>query len=103
MAEVRKKVVDDKFNTSSIKIKEKKSTKQRSNLNEEIKETNNIGFCGKIKKFVNGLKSEIKKVRWTNKKDMVKYSIATVFFIIFCSVFFYAIDVIFALIQSLFK
>jgi preprotein translocase subunit SecE len=33
---------------------------------------------------------------------MVKYSIATIIFIIFFSVFFYLIDIIFALIQSLF-
>ena len=34
--------------------------------------------------FCHGIKSEIKKVRWTNKKDMLKYSIASIVFIIFC-------------------
>ncbi len=53
--------------------------------------------------FCHGIKSEIKKVRWTNKKDMLKYSIATIVFIIFCSLFFYGIDFIFALVQSLVK
>ncbi len=57
----------------------------------------------KVKKegFFKSLKSEFKKVRWPNKKEMVKYSIATIVFIIFCGLFFYAIDVIFALIKSL--
>ena len=53
--------------------------------------------------FCHGIKSEIKKVRWTNKKDMLKYSIATIVFIIFCSLFCYGIDFIFALVQSLVK
>lgn len=53
--------------------------------------------------YCHGVKSEAKKVRWTSKKDMVKYSIATIIFIIFCSLFFYGIDTIFALIQALFK
>ena len=53
--------------------------------------------------FCHGIKSEIKKVRWTNKKDMLKYSIATIVFIIFCSLFFYGIDFVFALVQSLVK
>ena len=51
--------------------------------------------------FCHGVKSEFKKVHWTNKKDMVKYSIATIITIIFCSLFFYLIDVLFALVQSL--
>ena len=53
--------------------------------------------------FINGIKSEIKKIKWTSGKGMVKYSVATIVFIIFCSLFFYSIDAIFALIQALFK
>lgn len=53
--------------------------------------------------FCHGVKGETQKVRWTSKEDMIKYSIATIFFILFCCVFFYAIDAIFALVQSLFK
>ena len=37
------------------------------------------------------------------KKDMIRYSIATIFFIVFCALFFYAVDIIFALIQSIFR
>ncbi len=52
--------------------------------------------------FCNGVKSEFNKVHWPSKQDMLKYSIATIFFIIFCGLFFYAIDIIFAFIRSLF-
>ena len=53
--------------------------------------------------FCHGVKSETKKVHWPNRKDMVKYSIATILFVLFCSLFFYAIDIIFAFLKSLFN
>ena len=41
-----------------------------------------------------GVKSEFKKVRWPNKKEMLKYSIATTCFILFFALFFYLIEII---------
>ena len=55
----------------------------------------------KIKKFFSEVKSELKKVKWPNRKDMVKYSIATICFVIFFAGFFYLIDFGVALIKSL--
>lgn len=103
MAEVRKKVVDDKYNTSSIKKKSKvKNTNTKSIKKEEkVEEKQNI--FDKFRIFCNGVKSEFKKVHWTSKKDMIKYSIACIVFIVFCSLFFYLIDVLFAFVQSLFS
>ena len=105
MAEVRKKVVDDKYNTSSIKKKskvKKTNTKTKSIKREEkVEEKKNI--FDKFRIFCNGIKSEFKKVHWTSKKDMIKYSIACIVFIVFCSLFFYLIDVLFAFVQSLFS
>ena len=51
--------------------------------------------------FCHGVKSEFLKVHWTQKNDLVKYSIPTIFFLIFTALFFYVIDVLFALVQSL--
>jgi len=85
----------DKKNEKVKKIANKKVTKKK--VKEEKK-----SLWTRFRVFCHGVKSETKKVHWTNKKDMIKYSIATVFFIIFCSIFFYLIDVIFALVQSLF-
>ncbi len=108
MAEVRKKVVEDTYNTSKIKVKEKekekkiekedKTKKKKKSKKPEEKK----GIFTKFRIFCNGVKEEFLKVHWTSKSDMVKYSIACIFFIIFCSLFFYVIDVIFALVQSLF-
>lgn len=104
MAEVRKKVIEDKFNTSKIKVKEKSKSVKNENKNVKRKELlNNEGFFAKIRIFFNGVKSEFKKVHWASKSDMLKYSIATIFFIIFCSLFFYLVEVIFALVQSIFS
>ena len=104
MAEVRKKIVEDTYNTSSIKVKEKKEVKKDINKinKKDNKDTNKKSLFVKFRIFCHGVKSEFEKVHWPSKKDMIKYSVATVFFIVFVSVFFYLIDVIFALIQSLF-
>ena len=108
MAEVRKKVVEDKYNTSKIKKntkkednKIKKEVKTKTSSKKEVEQEKKSWFV-KFRIFCNGVKSEFNKVHWTSKKDMVKYSIACIFFIIFCSLFFYLIEILFALVQSLF-
>ena len=108
MAEVRKKVIEDKYNTKSIKTKTKKTEKKKekkpvstSNKKKEVKDTEKKGLITKFRIFCHGVASEFKKVHWPSKKDMVKYSIATIVFIIFCGLFFYAIDIVFAFIRSL--
>ena len=57
----------------------------------------------KVKKegFFKGIRSEFKKVRWPNKKEMIKYSIATIVFIIFFAVFFWIIELIAWLIKTM--
>ena len=104
MAEVRKKIIDDKYNTSGIKKKsnEKKKNVIKENYNKTENNNKKQSFIEKIFTFFNGVKSEFTRIHWTSKKDMVKYSISSIVFIVFCSLFFYLIDVLFALVQSLF-
>jgi preprotein translocase subunit SecE len=66
------------------KVKEKKTEKNNKKPVEK-----------KVKKegFFKSIKSEFKKIRWPNKKEMIKYSIATIVFILFFGVFFYLIEV----------
>ena len=45
-----------------------------------------------IKTYFKGVKKEFEKIRWTNGKDLVKYSVATCSFMLFFGVFFYLID-----------
>ena len=73
---------------------ESKSTKTTKKV--EKKET-------KVKKesFFTGVKKEMKHVRWPLKKEMVKYSIATLSFIIFFTLFFMLTDLIIAAVKML--
>lgn len=109
MAEVRKKdkiekyeIDDTQFNNEKEKkIVENKKVKKENNKSE--KEHEKKGLWTRFRIFCHGVKLEALKVHWPSKKDMLKYSIATVVFIVFCSLFFYLIEIIFALIQSIFK
>ena len=58
-------------------------------------------FMKKIKKFFKEVGKEFSKVKWPSKKDMVKYSIATIIFVIFFALFFYGIMALMSLVQSL--
>ena len=50
--------------------------------------------------FLKEVKAEMKKVKWPTKKEMVKYSITTLLFILLFAGFFYLIDVLFALLKG---
>ena len=52
--------------------------------------------------FVN-VKKEMKKVRWPHKKEMVKFSIATVVIICFFMMFFSMSDAIISMIVKVFS
>ena len=87
---------------------EKKKTKAKKETKKVVKnnsknEKENKSLWVRFRIFCHGVKSEFKKVHWTSKDNMIKYSIATIVFVVVCSLFFYAIDIIFALIQTLFN
>ena len=78
----------------NLEVKEKTTKK---------KETKKDGIWVKIVLFFKGVKSEWKRVKWPTKKEMIKYSVATIILIVGCSVFFYVIDVLLAFLHSLGK
>lgn len=47
-----------------------------------------------IVRFFVGVKKEMKKVRWPNKKEMITYSTATIVFILVFGFFFAGLDFI---------
>ncbi len=55
----------------------------------------------KFMEFCHGVKTESKRIHWTDRKDLVKYSISTLVFVVFFSLFFYFIDILFAFVHSL--
>ena len=60
-------------------------------------------IVSRIRNFFHGVKLEWKRVKWPSKKEMIKYSIATIIFIVSCSLFFYFIDIIIAFFHTLGK
>ena len=54
----------------------------------------------KIADYLKGVRKEISRIKWTSKKDLLKYSISTIVFMLFFGVFFYAIDLLVALLRS---
>lgn len=55
----------------------------------------------KIARFFVGVKKEMAKVKWPNKKDMITYSVATISFILFFGVFYSLTDLIISGIKML--
>ncbi len=50
--------------------------------------------------YFRGVKKEISRIKWTSKKELIKYSLSTVLFMLFFGVFFYVIDLLVALLRS---
>lgn len=53
-----------------------------------------------ITKYFKGVKKEVSRIRWTTPKNLLKYSITTISFMLFLGIYFYAIDLIVSLIRS---
>jgi len=53
-----------------------------------------------ITKYFKGVGKEIKRIRWTTGKELVKASVTTVAFMLFMGVYFYAIDMLISLVRS---
>lgn len=88
---------------SEVKKKDEKKkvksdeTKTKKNENSKVKNKNKVKKDG----FFKGVINELKKVKWPDKKYMVKYSVATFVTIIMCSLYFYLITVLFALVKGI--
>ncbi len=83
----KKTTMEDK--KDNLKLRNSKS---KSDAKKKKTKSNKGHFWHEIRK-------EVSKVKWPSKKDMVKYSIATIIFIIFFAVFFYLIELILALLK----
>lgn len=86
-AEKIKKMDEKKTSKKEVKTAPKKERKTKENK----------------KSYVSEVRSELKKVKWPTKKEMVKYSIAVLVFIIVFGLYFYGLDAFFAWISSLVK
>lgn len=69
-------------------MKEKKSKKKEAS---------------KKQSFFKGIKSELKKVKWPEKKEVVKYTIATIAFVLLFVLLFAALDLALSFVKGLFS
>lgn len=106
---IKEKRIEEETNLDAFEIKEVKKTKEKEVKKEktkkeknkkEKKNTKNKNKEVKKESWFKGVISEFKKVRWPNKKEMVKYSIATIVFILFFALFFYIIELIIFFIKE---
>ena len=88
MSEAEKQRIGNRF-------VEKKNTKNKKEKKENI--------FKRIVKYFKGVGKEIKRIRWTDRKDLLKYSICTLMFVLFFGIYFYGIDWIVLLVRSLAK
>ena len=82
----------DRINNEKKKKEKVKEIKKPKKAKKKVVKTK--------KKLFAGVRSEMAKVKWPSKKDMIKYSIATIVFIIFFGLFFYCIDLLLALLKE---
>ncbi|MBQ3468973.1 MAG: preprotein translocase subunit SecE [Bacilli bacterium] len=89
----KKQVKRNNNNQKKVPVQKENNTKSNPTSKENL--------ITRIIIFFKGVRSEIKKVHWLDRKSMVKYSVATICFIVFCALFFYVIMNLFALVQEL--
>ena len=53
-----------------------------------------------IGKYFKGVRKEIGRIRWTTGKELWKYSLTTVTFMLALGLYFYAIDMLVSLLRS---
>ena len=53
-----------------------------------------------IANYFKGVNKELKRIRWTSGKELAKYSLTAVLFMLFLGVYFYAIDMLVSLLRS---
>ncbi len=84
----------------------KEQTKKQNNKKEKVEKVKKVNRRKKKEKkknnpkFFKGVRTEMANVTWPSKKNMIKYSLATIEFIIFFAIYFFLITTIFAYIRT---
>lgn len=78
------------------KVEEKKLKKEVTS--KKVKKTKE-----KKDSFFAGVKAELAKVKWPTKKDVLKYTIATLVFIIILVIFFVLLSLVMSVIKGAFN
>lgn len=97
-----KKVLEDKIDSLVLERKSTSDKDKKKELSKEIKTLKvERKAIGQKDTYLREVKKEMNMVRWPNSKEVVKYSIASLVFVLFFALFFYGIDALFALVKDL--
>ena len=96
----KKNKKDNVENTKAQNLKKRKKyiVEEKNKPKERKKKVNIFKVIGR---YFRGVSLEFKRIRWIDGKNLVKYSIAAVIFVIFFGLYFYGIDWIALLVRSL--
>ena len=92
---------EKKVETKNNNKKREKYIAEKESVKKEKREKVNVFKA--IGKYFKGVGKETKRIKWTSGKELVKYSIAAVAFVVFFGIYFYGIDWIALLVRSLAK
>ncbi len=85
----------------------KKDTKKEVVKKETVKKVNKKPTPKKEKKvkenYFKAVMAEMKKVKWPDTKEMVKYSVATIVFCLLFALYFQGLDFVSSLVKGLFN
>ena len=95
------KTKEKKVKTENKVKKEKKVTKANKNNSKKVAKKVDSKKKVKQESILTKVMKEMKKVRWPLKKEMIKYSIATLSFIVFFALFFALADLLIAAVKML--
>lgn len=82
----------EKAEEKEVKKSKRKSETKKNKVKKAKKES-----------YLAGVKSEISKVKWPTKKDVLKYTIATLVFIIILVAFFVLLSLLMSVIKGAFN
>ena len=86
-----------------LKKEETKKVESKKVSTKKNEKTSKGNIFKRIGKYFKGVGKEIKRIKWTSGKELVKYSIAAIAFVVFFGLYFYGIDWIALLVRSLAK
>ena len=82
-----------------VEEKDVKKTKKKTEIKQDKKTKEKV----KKESYFEGVKNELSKVKWPTKKDVLKYTIATLVFIVILVVFFVLISLLMSIIKGAFN
>ena len=84
-----------------VKLPDKKKKHYVAEKNVKVKKEKKENIFKRIGKYFKGVSKEIKRIKWTERNDLLKYTLCTLGFVFFFGVYFYAIDWVVLLVRSL--